>query len=101
MKIIINRVKREDIAKFADRHKLVMEVNERSNPGLAKYYAHFRGVEVKSGSILCGESGDGETPEEAIADYARRISGKVLVRGAFCEDRKEMIAPILTYRATH
>lgn len=104
MEVVIIEKKRETLESFADRHDLTMEVNERSagtvaipwNPSF-RYYAAFRRCEVKKGAFLCGEFGNGETPDAAIASYAKRISEQVLVLNAYGPDRREFIVPILTY----
>ena len=94
MKIELNTIKESSIYEFADKHGLVMQVNERERPhkGLARFYASFKGVEVKDGQLLVGAFGDGETPESAIANYANVISGRTLVIGAFTKNRTEIKA---------
>lgn len=96
MKTVIEAVWRPTIEEFAEKHDLTMKVSERGlhvrHPHL--YYARFEGAEVKDGCILCSAYGNGHTPEEAIADYANEISGKLLVFGAFSDLRREIQAPL-------
>jgi len=47
-----------------------------------QYIAYFEGVEIKAsqdGLVLVDEYGTGINPQEAIDDFAKRISGKLLV----------------------
>ena len=60
-----------------------------NNEDLEKYYCSFEGAEVKEAIGLIGAFGDGDTPNEAIADYVARIQGKVLVLGAHRDERRE------------
>ena len=85
------------IDEFAELHDLEMEVMERpsslvKNPEM-RYFASFKRVEVMSDGTLHGAFGDGETPREAIADYADRISGQRLAFGAYTDARREFEAP--------
>ncbi len=101
-RIPVNRMLLQD---FADQHGLVMEIGERTRTDLHpsirfesnRFYASFKGVETKEGAFLCGTHGDGGTEEEAISDYAKHISGKLLVLGAFTEDRQKFYASELYY----
>lgn len=93
MKTTIYRVKKYTIEEFADEHGLEMEVHEREH--FNDFYAHFKRGEIKEGSMLCGTSGSGPTPEAAIADYAKKIYGKLLVIGAWTPKRKEYHVPNL------
>lgn len=96
MKIVYQYKKRMSINKFAEQNGFVMEIVERDNPKLSRFYAHFKNVESKDGCILSGEFGNGDTPEEAIVNYANSISGKLLVLHAGNpKKRKEIYAPIL------
>ena len=75
-----------------------MKVVERKTTQYGeKFYASFVGVEIKEGEILRGAFGNGEIPDEAIANYAREISHKHLVKDAMRTWRKEIIAPKLIY----
>ena len=85
---------------FANRHGLELVVHERVlDAGLLRrkverYYANFRDVDVKRGSILLGMSGNGNTPDEAIKDYAGILLGKRLVyRASNPQRRRDFVAP--------
>ena len=82
------------IEAFAEQHDLTMEIHERRRSIGAKdrFYAIFKSCEVKKGHYLLGSFGDGDTPEHAILQYAKNISGKVLVFNAWSKDRKEIAA---------
>lgn len=95
MKIVREMLSRGRIEDFADQHELTMKVFERhahSSPD--RFYAHFDRVDVKEGSVLVGRFGDGATEDQAIADYANKISGAFLVYSAYTDARREMRAPI-------
>ena len=66
-----------DISAFADLHGLEMVVQERdpSFPEFQKYYANFVEVEVIKDGMLESRFGNGSTPEYAIQEYCRQISG--------------------------
>lgn len=91
----------QTLESFADMHDLEMRVVERPQPprwagsggALPKYYAHFRHVEIVSGGMLISSAGNGATPDEAIADYARVIAGQRLVYRAGTPERREFQAP--------
>jgi hypothetical protein len=81
MQINLTEVKRGRLEDFANAHGLVMDVVERDRPigDPMRFYAKFDGAWVKDGCFIRSTHGDGATPEAAIADYARLISGKTLV----------------------
>lgn len=89
---------------FADKHDLTMEIVERTRTdlhhsfdfGANRFYANFKNTETKEGACLCGTHGNGGTEAQAMADYAKLISGKLLVVGAFTESRREIYVPELT-----
>lgn len=102
MQIKMNSISRLSVQEFADQHQLTMEIHERSKrefPMLERYYAFFEACEVKEGSVLVGVFGNGETPEDAMKDYAEKISEKRLVFFAGDERRLrfELQAPILYF----
>jgi hypothetical protein len=86
------------IQDFASLHALEITTHERTDLGVnspARFYAHFKGVEVKDGKILRSEYGDGRTEAEAVRAYAAVISGKLLVVDAYGPTRKLIQAPVL------
>lgn len=83
---------------FAAKHGLEMVVFERpldvaEDLTLKRYYARFRNVDIKRGCMVGGGGGNGNTPEQAIADYAQMIRGCRLVYDAFGNNRREFTAP--------
>ena len=99
MQIIRKTLERMTIESFADQHGLKMLVREAACGPRVVVVAHFDGeVELYPGPT--NEAGEGETEEEAIQDYAERISGKVLVidpKGGVA--RKQIKIPLLHYGA--
>ncbi len=79
------------IEDFADSHGLVMQVMERESADIAmahigpngRFYAHFKGAEIKGNRVLISTFGDGATEANAIANYAKEISEKILVFNAY------------------
>ena len=83
---------------FAKKHGLVMKVGERSKAfwperKMERYHAEFENAETLDGSVLSSAYGNGNTPEEAIADYAKNLEGKLLVIGAYQAERREIQCP--------
>ena len=95
MEIERHKVHEMTIEEFAENNNLIMEVHERDDPKLPRCYAHFKLSDIKDGSCLIGKYGDGETEQEAIRNYAKEISGKLLVIGAFSSDRRNIQVPRL------
>lgn len=96
------KIKREvipemTIEEFADANNLVMRVNERRVPTTDpnRYYAYFEGCEVMESGFLISESGNGMTENDAINDYAKRISLKRIAFHAYGPDRLEINVPRL------
>jgi hypothetical protein len=67
-------------------------------PNASRYYAHFRYVERKQGVCLASDSGNGDTPHEAVRDYVRQISGQPLVIRKGRKDEMRITCPQLTCR---
>jgi hypothetical protein len=86
------------IQQFAEENNLVMIIRERGlslrNDGLCNFYAYFENVDVKDGCGLISEFGNGNNEKEAILDYAKKISDKLLVIDPF-QKRKEIRVPLL------
>lgn len=59
----------------------------------SRWSAKLEGAEIKDKSMLVGAYGDGDSPAEAIADYADQIRGKTLVFGSYTDNRKEFCVP--------
>lgn len=97
-------LQRSTIEDFAEKHCLVMEVHERSphepvfggwRGGAVRFYAHFSCCEIADNGCLVGVFGDGPSPEAAIADYGKQISGRRLIHRAYQPERKEIAVPII------
>ena len=98
MKIERHYVEESTIELFAEEQGLVMEVHERGQDilkwrHLDRFYAIFKKVEEKDGSVLRGIYGNGDTPEEAITNYANRLSEKWIVFDAMGPTRRELKTP--------
>jgi hypothetical protein len=80
---------------FAEQHGLVLEMHERHGVEIAKrYYCCFEYSDTKEGEVfLSGTTGNGRTTKEALADYALRLRGRVLVLYAETKDRREIQCP--------
>lgn len=83
------------IEKFADKFNLIMEVHERNKHGADRYYAHFKDCNIEDKDMLIGAFGSGSTPEEAINNYARRISLQNIVINAYFENCQKILVPKL------
>ena len=99
MKIELNVRETMGISEFAETHGLTMVVTERPPhiENVEKFYANFKNadVAVAGGRVSC--FGNGDTPEEAIRNYAARISCKTLVINARKDVEKRIEVPKLTY----
>lgn len=109
MKIERKVVERCSLTEFAEANGLTMEIVERSARErrefgrlhgvtmLPRYIASFKGAEViRTRGVLSSDYGNGDTEEQAIADYATQISGFTLVLNAYSCKRKEIKVPELT-----
>lgn len=70
---------------FCDAHGLTVTVHERSKRlNLPRWWADTHPMlEIRKDGILEHVGGDGDTPEEAIQDMARRITGHRLLKGGY------------------
>lgn len=88
------------LEQFADIFDLVLEVRRRNSKDSAeseRWYAEFADCEVLKEPMLISGFGNGRTPEQAIREYARRISGTKLVKHAHIkESRVEFNVPHLS-----
>lgn len=99
MNTTIKEIEELTISEFADKHGLEMVVTERRRPkdDPGRYYATFKGCEVKDGGILISAFGDGNTPEKAIQDYIPRIELHRIVLNSFSSNRVEIDVPRLSH----
>lgn len=77
MKIIRDGIIEGTIEKFADQYDLMMEIHINRCSG--DHFAHFQGSEFRGKESRLNTRGRGKTDREAIDDYARQISGKILI----------------------
>jgi hypothetical protein len=89
MEIKYNKIETITIDEFADRHGLVLEVNEREPlyikmPHIGengRFYAYFGNIEISDGRFLTSAFGNGSTIREAIEDYAYQLSHTTVKNG--------------------
>ena len=64
----------------------------------SRWYALIEGAEIKDGVCLCSMTGNGSSPDEALADLARAVGNRRLVfAAADASRREEFNAPELEY----
>ena len=79
---------------FADEHKLVMSITEHPEyMGARRYFATFVGTGVPKECGIVMVYGEGDSPGEAMEDYSKRIAGKLIVKNAFSNIRREIQCP--------
>lgn len=81
-----------NIMEYADILNLEIVIRYYPNQD-CRFSTHFDGVELKEGCMLASASGEGETPEKSMADYIRKIAGKLAVKGAYTDHRQEFTVP--------
>ncbi len=99
MEIERELLKRMSIEEFADSEGLVMRIVERpiDLSYLKRFYARFKNVFEVGAIGIHSDFGDGNSEEEAIRDYASRISGKRLIINPFNQEiKREILAPVFT-----
>ena len=100
MKIKKFLLERMTIEEFGEKNDLVMEIHERyvGRPVLKldRFYARFSHLDLFDGVFIIGTFGNGNTPEEAIKDYARKLSGQRVLMNAFGNRKeREFRVPVL------
>lgn len=99
MKYELEEIPTYSFDEWCEMHGLTMVVKERSKKfremlRISRYYASPKEhVEIMDDGILRSTFGSGDTPEQAVEDYAREILGERLVKNAYGEDRYEFDAP--------
>ena len=85
------------LEEFADKNGLVMEVRARDEPERfhLRFSARFSHAGVQDGTLLKSISGKGATEDLAIGNYAREISGRLIVIDSMGADRREIEVPKL------
>lgn len=82
-----------NIYEFADIIDKSIVITRYANQD-GRFSAQFDCCETKHGACLCGEYGNGKTPQDAVNNYKNKIVGKTLVFHAMSEDyRQEYVAP--------
>lgn len=91
------------LEEFAGLYNLSLEVHARylkRGKNLPKYYVHFGNniefINHPNDFILTDYIGNGNTPKEAIADFRKKISKKILVKDAFINRREIKVPQLVT-----
>jgi len=79
------------LTEFSDIIQVSLEM--RYHNGQRRFSVLFEHGEIQDGNFLRGSSGNGKTPDEAMADYCKQISGKTLIVNAYGENRREFGVP--------
>lgn len=100
MKIDFQKVAAQSLQEFADAHDLTLKIGQRADCDVAqfrsfRFYACFSAADITDGVIAHMGFGEGNTPLEAVRNYARNISGRTLVRG-MGRDATRFTVPELT-----
>jgi hypothetical protein len=97
MKIKYYYTEKVTIQEFAEKHDLTMIVAERKEKTPTRFYAGFEDCDIVERNLLISVHGNGDTENEAIRDYVRQISGKIIMYNRWDEraNRKEIIVPTL------
>jgi hypothetical protein len=81
-----------DFADIIDKDIIIRRYSNQDNG----FMAEFENAETKNNKSSCvleGSYGNGESPEEAIIDYSKKIQGRVLVFDSMGKDRQEYVVP--------
>jgi hypothetical protein len=87
------------LQELSDITKAQIEILNRptSCRDISRWYASFESSGIKCDSVLTATFGNGNTPEEALENYADSLRGKTLVIGELgCsgKNRREFIVPV-------
>jgi hypothetical protein len=96
-------IKELTLDQFADVYDLVLEVIERPSDHVYngyRFHARFKGVEVMDRGLLISEYGSGPTEQEAIDNYRKKLTEKLIVYGAYTPVRQEILVPRLILTAS-
>ena len=85
-----NKSINKSIEKFAQKHGLTWIYGTCED---GDEFVHFDAEILERQAVLVTKFGIGETIEEAKEDYARQISGKLLVVDAYDDYRREIVVP--------
>ena len=100
MELITNNIQCVNYKAFANENDLSLVITERALPKTdpARFFATFKGAEVKENGCLTSTFGNGNTPSMAIKNYLKRIALKTIVIGAYTKTRKEIAVPRLKFQ---
>jgi hypothetical protein len=94
------------IEEFADRHGLRLLINERNLRrtihGASRFYAMFEDSYVMDCGLLCGSSGNGDSPQDAVVAYCENIRGTRIVILPNSSNSREIDVPnVLTVSSNY
>lgn len=95
----INLIEQKEITEFEKELGYELEVNERpfkANPD-RRFSVSFPRGEIMQNCALLSRFGYGATIDEALKDYAAKISGNRMAFDTFTPDRKEFDLPGLVH----
>lgn len=101
----INLIETKEILDFEKEIGFELEVNERED-GMSdtlnprRFYAFFKEGAVKEGAFLISVTGNGDTIDEALQDYANQISFTRMAFLSHTDSRKEVSCPKLVHTKT-
>lgn len=83
------------ITKLADllRKKIIIKYYPNQNN---RFCANFENCDISENGFLIGEYENGETPEEALINYCKRISNKTIVFNGNSKSEQRYECPVLT-----
>lgn len=95
----INFLPEKEILDFEKEIGYEMTVNERevNRNELARFYVCFENGESMEGGCLVSYHGNGNTIDEALKDYCKKISCRKMVFGAYTDGRREIQFPKLVH----
>ncbi len=98
----LNLISTKEILDYEKEIGVELVVTERSihigSPAkLSRYFVQFETGEICENSMLIGATGNGDTIDQAIADYCHRVSNRKMAFGAYTSDRKEIEMPKLIH----
>jgi len=92
MKIIL--IETVEILDFEKTVREELTVNEAPE---SAYYVRFQKAEIMQGGCLLSLCGYGNTIDEALTDYCKKIENKRIAFHAFTNKRREVVFPKLIH----
>lgn len=94
----INLLETKEILDVEKEIGYELKVNERRpDSGLHRFYVLFENGLVMNDGMLIGSFGQGDSIDEALQDYASKISFKQIAFNSYNNNRKEIIFPKLVH----